>query len=692
MSGPKRDFRTLLATGGLLLIPLAALWLLASPRPPQVGKAVRLPGGSTTGGPSRTTGGFDAGEPPLPPHRVAAGAPTQTEWTLLAATILPRSGYPSPPSSVAPPAGGPQEAARNPFLRGEAGALGLWIGVRGGLGVRTLRVPADGLSHAYPLGGAVFTVQSFPRSNGYTFQWTGAGGLPLPGGRPPYQAVFQTSPGVQIVTLMPAPLAHSFRVTAQPLSAGGRPTGRPVVLVCQPVTTDVLFAQIPPGDAATCQFQVTAARTGAIMRGAAKAGAAWRLAGLPPPAQTRKDAATPAARLGPFDLRAVAAEAEDTSGSTDPANWHPPGPAGAAQNVGTPQNMDGHLWTGVPTVRYRLTARAVTPPVPGQSWLLRLDRVRPQWGAALPPPTAGKEQALGLFPLSEASLGPGARVLQDGEVGAAYSGQQRWLRLDGAALRRAERTETVTFHDAEVVWDAGFGGDRIVWRHPETQTTASGISVTVLNGRSGKRDAPDPQPSSPSWWYDRGNAELLLAWHLPPGFVSGARATLDAPRVAGPPQGIAPPGAVPMRGLTGAGPLLTSWDSLRPDPYAGAVAPPGGVDARPLTQIGYSFLRLSVWGPQTPKRTMLPRTPLPPETLPPYSWREGPEVFSATPLPRHLSTLSLQITLREEQEQRPVHLLVPVRPILPPGADTSARKVGGKSKRITGIEMPAYST
>lgn len=37
MTAPKRDARALLATGGLLLIPLAALWLVLSPPRPGSG-------------------------------------------------------------------------------------------------------------------------------------------------------------------------------------------------------------------------------------------------------------------------------------------------------------------------------------------------------------------------------------------------------------------------------------------------------------------------------------------------------------------------------------------------------------------------------------------------------------------------------------------------------------------------------
>ncbi len=63
-----------------------------------------------------------------------------------------------------------------------------------------------------------------------------------------------------------------------------------------------------------------------------------------------------------------------------------------------------------------------------------------------------------------------------------------------------------------------------------------------------------------------------------------------------------------------------------------------------------------------------------PQRLPRYMWRAGSDVLTATPLPRHLPALTFQITLREEQERRPFHLVVPVRAALPPGADPNVLK------------------
>ncbi len=634
MTTPKRDARALLATGGLLLIPLAALWLLVAPA------RHHAPGGPA---PLRPDAGQSAApeRPAPPPPRIAAGAPTQGGWTLRAMTVVPQSSVTSLPAALATQTTMPQPAtASAPTFQGTPGAVGLWLDVRGGLGVKTLTIPVDGRRRVFPFGRFLLTAQPMPPPPNRPFSvlvdWRGSGGKSLSGrdGPPPYEVSSSppfTAPGQglgETVTLTPPALAGRFRVTAQPLSAGGRPTGRAVRLFCQSATATVLLAQLPPGySAATQQFRVTAADSRAP-----GGGAAWRIAGLPPATENGTSAPAEAARVGPFALRGAAVEAEDTSGVGAPEM-----PAVNHIRPMPPANLDRHWYTGVPTVRVRLTARAVAPPAPGQSWRFQLNRVTPQWG--VPPslmvsPADGPEKPLGLFPLAAPGQGGPEWALQDGEVGAAYPGQQRRVTLEGTAIRFAERTETVTFHDADVVWDAGFGGDRIVWRHPETQTTPSGIIVAVLNGRPGRRERYDAQfggggspggrdaapPALSAAWYDRGHAELLLAWRLPAMFDSERHALPASPRVAGMPRGT--------------GPLTITWDDARPDPWMRVTAPPGATSAEALTEAGFSLLRLSVGAPQRPP---------------------------GTPLPRHLPTLTLQILLREEQERRPVRLVVPVR-------------------------------
>ncbi len=792
---PKRDARTLLFTGGLLLVPLAAVWLLLNPAHDSRHGGGPGAGDARMGGPAEGETPAPPGPPDTPawpPPRLASGAARQADWTLLALTVPTRSGFETPPAPLAPPAGGeePTTVARNPFLQASAGAVGLWIGVRGGVGVKTLAIPQDGRRHDYPFGRFTLVAQpqttppTGPGAGGFsgslgggfggviissraagisTLQWTTTRAAPPPEGGPgrvsrsqpphsddqvPYQIVSANTPqpaqvqsGPALVTLTPTPFSAGFRVTATPLGADGRPTGKAVALLCQPVTADALFTQIPAGyDAATRQFRVTVARAsghGTAGQGDG-GGASWVITRLPPaaedtrletPAQREADAdgqdPTPAnaATVGPFTLRAVAAEAEDTGGRQDEAN--PQSGSGLA-----PANEDGHQRTGLPTLRFLLFARAASPAPPGQTWLFQLDHAAPQWGVPSPPaaprqtgpsgvasaggrnggaagvrpdariglgspafgtpfpgmPNAG--EPLGVFPLSRppsetdpAGTHSAEWLLRDGAVGGAWPGQQHRLTLTGSVIRQAARTETVTFHNAEVVHDAAFGGDRIVWRHSETETTPSGITVTVLNGTPGRREtiAPasggsfhpeqgggyyagsDARRDREGWWYDRGNAELLLAWRLPPGFQAAESAPLNAPRVASPARWA---GGRPQPGV-----LTLSLDDTRPDPYVGAVAPPSGRDARVLARAGYTPLRLSVWAAQTPKRTPAPLPPVQSAPLPPYSWRDGPSVVTATPLPRRLAALTFRITIREEQDRRPVRLVVPVSAALPPGAD-----------------------
>ncbi len=191
MTVPKRDPRALLATGGLLLIPLAALWLLVSPRLSRTGGPIALPDGSfgtpgrtavlTSGGSLPGTPGAEtpgAGAPAAP--RVAAGAPTQAGFTLLVVTRLTHPGFAPLPDALAPPrrAAQPFAVARNLFVRATAGGIGLWIGVRGGLGVKTLAIPNDGSRHVYPFGAVSLVAQPTPHFVGLSFGWEGRDGRP----------------------------------------------------------------------------------------------------------------------------------------------------------------------------------------------------------------------------------------------------------------------------------------------------------------------------------------------------------------------------------------------------------------------------------------------------------------------------------------------------------------------------------
>jgi len=570
----------------------------------------------------------------------------QGDFTLLAVT---RGG---PLNAVqAVPHAVPPGFVPPPFVTTVEGATGIWIGVRGGIGFRTLMVPNDGRRHVYPFGAAALVVDESD-ARGTAFGWNGpdgvsrvAEGVPPYGLRTSWAAASPGHPAGPYVTLIPCRLADHFTVAAEPLDAAGRALGRPVFLLCQSVTPQVLFAQFPASySARTQQFRVTAARRGA------GPGATWRLAGLPPATRNGPDDPPPAtvAGFGPLTIRAAAAEAEDFSGYPDWWNRHPPRDAGGGWSFSQPLNADQHEWTGVPCVRFLLAARNLSRDTLRQNWVVEIDRVSPQWSGPRVMPSTAATMPLDVFPVyNPQNLSPGsAWVTHDWQVGAAYPGQHHWVKIDGAALRSAWRTETVTLHDAEVVHDAGFGGDRVVWRHPETVTTPSGISVTVLNGRVGMTDQGAGPPGAPVWGFTRGSAEMLLAWHLPPGFVSQEHAAFNDPHEAEAPRAT--------------GTLGSEWDTSRPMLRGALTVPDGGMDGAALERAGYTPLRFSLnsnkWQP-----------------LPPPSARHGGlSSLEAVPLLPHLKTITLRIGLREEQERHPFHLWVPVRAAFPPGWDADA--------------------
>ena len=619
MTAPKRDARALLAAGGLLLTLLTA------------------------------GGAAPSGVPDTPrAARVAAGAATQGDFTLLAVTRGgPRLLSQAVPPTVPAPPGPPP-----PFqiVTASADATGLWIGVRGGIGFETLQVPNDHLRHVYPLGSAAMVVDETSTS-GTGFGWTGpdgvsrvAEGVSSYGFQASWAAASPGHPAGPLVTLIPCRLADRFSVTAQPLDAAGRALGRPVRLLCQSVTPQVMFAQFPAAySARTRQFRVTAARVGAKTTGAT-----WRMDGLPPAVQNGPDGLPPAvtAAVGSLTIRAAAAETEDFSGFPDWWNRHPPRWAGDGWAFSQPLNADGHQWTGVPSIRFLLAARNAGRYVRGQSWVLKIDRVTPQWTNAPVPPSTAAGTPLDAFPLYEFEDGPSrlAWMTHDWQIGAAYPGQQHWVAIDGTALRSVWREETLTFHDADVVHDAAFGGDRIVWEHPETKTTPSGVSVTALNGRPGVSDVGAGFPGGPVWRFDGGSAEMLLAWRVPPGIASEEHAALDAAREAEFPKTM--------------GTLASEWNWSQPLLWD-RLTLPGGPDAGALRRAGYSPLLLSVRSTVPPDLSRLPR-------------REGVFGVPPTPLPTHLLTITFQIGLREEQERRPFHLLVPVRAAFPRGWDADA--------------------
>jgi hypothetical protein len=574
--------------------------------------------------------------PQLPPAVLASGAPTQGPFTLVDITRSAQKGSITTPPSLIPP----HSLALVPVMVG-GGGTGLWIRVQGGIGYQTLTVPLDGRRHAFPFGRKTFVVNGTPAS--YTYSWTGSGSASnLSDAEQPYEAWSSAAtgsggPGQAHMTLVPRQLSRQFRVTAQPLSATGTPLSRPVDLVCQAATPTVLFAQVPTGyNTATRQMQVTVARVGAA------GSASWRLTNLPASAPGAKGSLpiTVTAGYGPLVLHAAAAESKDLSGDPDFLNRHPARPAGGGWFFGQPLNADGHGWTGVPTVRLMLRARNTSSDFSHQNWMVRLNAMTPQWQTSPAMPTSRTITPLDVFPVynpqNRGSLA-GEWDQHDWQVGVAYPGQQHWVRVDGEFVRFAYRTEKVTFHDAEVVQDGSSGVNRLVWRTPETQTTPSGISITVLNRRTMAGEAKGDQ----NWRFEGGNVPLLLAWHLPAGCMPARQAPLDAvleaelPRVAGAP--------------------VSGPDDMTPAPDWASLAIPGQANARALTLGGYEPICLAA--------NAAPPAPAPED-------EGGGASFVPPPSPpRSLKTVTLTIVVREQKEVHPFHLLLPVEASFPSGWD-----------------------
>ena len=297
-----------------------------------------------------------------------------------------------------------------------------------------------------------------------------------------------------VMILVPRQLSKQCHVTAQPLSASGRPLGPAVELICQPVSSGVLFAQIPIGyNSATKEMSITAA-----LAGSTGGGASWRLTHLPASVAADSGNLATAALVahGPCVLQAAAIESQDLSGDPPGSDTHPARPAWGQWFYQQPLNADEHGWTGVPTIRLMMRTHNASPDFNHQNWMVRLDDITPQWETSLRDATSPAVKPFNVFPLSNIrSAEPADQEWEqhDWQLGVAYPGQQHWVRVDGAMIRFAYRTETVTFRNAAVVQDGSLHLNRLVWRAPETETTPSGVSVTILNARP---KIGDPQGGS----------------------------------------------------------------------------------------------------------------------------------------------------------------------------------------------------
>lgn len=654
------------ARGALLLLPLTvfgglARWLAAQ----DAALGLRRPGLEAE---------IDTSLPPLgPPARVVDGASVQGPFELLAVTRTGRRGLEPPVVLNARP------TPLGAFVDTSVDGTGLWIGVRGGIGLQTCSARLDLPRQVFPVGDVTLVVMMGVPFSEYRLMWCGLDGMtPLDASQRPFEALAHwhfgrnERPDRLDVTLVPRGVTAQYAITAQPLTASGTPAGGPISLVCQPAAADALFVRLPAAYAdRTRRMTVTFAR-----RDAPAECAVWRLTDLPPargngpemrPARTGVD-------FGTLSMRAAAVEAPDRTGEDDGWGDLPP-PSGPGELLVT--NADGHPWTGAPALRCRLRAR-VRPTASGvcPEWVIRIRRATPQWSPRPDPASALIRRRSLPRPADAYTVGHAPDTVwedHDLQIGPTYPGQQRWLTLEGEVARAAYRYETVVLHDADVLYDATTRRWRVVWRHAQTVTTPSGVSVTALNARPGRAVPPGSLFLTPA-----GGAELLLAWHAPlmlQGDIPPEK-RLDIPPDLGGDNptsstvlslALPPIGSGPLR-LTRDEGIWPDWhqvwvpDLPLPAPIRSLtgrmIAPPtAATPLGPFARAGWQPLRYAVCaGAITPRLRLV---------------RAG----SAAPsprLPRHLNAVSLRIPLRTEVEHHPFTLVVPVTPHLPPGWETPA--------------------
>ncbi len=633
------------------------------PRPtPQQGPPVRMPTPRPVG----------------PPAQLVGGTRTQGPFTL---TAITRDGA----SNVPPPGVASMTWVNAP--RPMTDGTGLWIKWNAGIAATTRPAPSGPGRTVLVFGTADLVVTNMPvaspppppptllqrvlqfltrqRPQGAapkycgSFQWCRADGVtPLPTPQQPF-VTFWTSDAKnrQQILLIPK-MDRLVTVTAQALTASGQPLGGPVTLHSDVAGADTFFACLPGGDSPrTARFALTVGPAGKPPQ------ARWVLASLPPSlmALSPPFQAHTQQTIGPLTVRAAAVETTDSDGLSTGQEQPPPRTQGV-WTLSPPQNVDNHPWTGVPTIRCVVQARAAKT---SQDWQVNVLRVTPQWQPsplpdALPSPSASSA----LVTLSVAQAASGQPAQADLACGIAYPGQQRWLRMDAEAIRHVTRAETVTFHNASVRLDPAAGRWEVVFAKPQTLTTPSGIVLTTLCRRPGvapATPAPGDQP-----WNPNAAAELWLAWRLPPSI-----------------------GAQP-------GPLALTPQALTPD----VVMPQLASIFSPVYESPPDWQ--DVWMPGAPPpvlqknslgilhQPLLPTTPLAPLLHQGYQivrlWVIAPRLLqaagastnipsptSAPLLPTRLPTLTVRVQIQGLGERHPIHLTLPVQTQFPAGWNPDAQ-------------------
>lgn len=552
---------------------------------------------------------------------------------------------------------------------------GLWVRVAGGLGVRALPnlpQPQELSFGRFRLTTSGLRVAPDAEGTGVFGQWQRADGTILSPETVPYRMYlarerrFLSSDNRHTLLIFPVGVERRFVVTARPLGRRTQPLGPPVSLAWQPVGDDALFVQIPSGYGRDTEaFEVTIARRDEPGRAAH-----WRIVNLPRMA-SEQAALPPAAKNGPIaatlgrlKITARAFEAPDRWSAGGVWTRDVPG-----QAPEMPVSLDGHGWSGLPTLRCRIEMRALAVP-DGEQWELIVERGVPQWAAAHD--LAGSER--GFSPRGPTTavltLRPGARPLvQDMTCGVAYPGQQRYLQLRGALVHYQTRREPLIFHDADVQPAPTGAGRRLVWRAPQQQTTPSGVTVAVLNARAPFAGGPDE--FFPDFIVDSRSREMR--WPRPLRLGEGELRLAWSPRAVVRFPGANPQGPAPQvwglevggnLRLTG-GPLAArTWEGVWLPGAPPPLPPPPPFDAH---------------------RPYLPRRPNPLSPLVHGGFLPvGLRVASPgpAPLPAHLRDVTVTVLTRVEVERRPFVLTVPVgkAPLVREPERSAAGRDGGSAR------------
>jgi hypothetical protein len=277
-------------------------------------------------------------------------------------------------------------------------------------------------------------------------------------------------------------LNQTLQARIECLTSSGARIGQPSVLNAVPLASLdpvilLIFPKTYPPE--TDALRVTLSETGNP-----RADASWTIKRPVPSVHQVSDAepTVQTADLGKDRVEAVAAEVPDFSTTFFSV---PP------REVLRPSVP--HEACGTPVIECIARLRGGTKPPVGQSqWNVMVTHVDPEWG----PENEGNDaHAVTPFYSNPAKTAAGAQP--DSWLiycCPTYPGQLKRVRVTADFVRTTTKAETVTFHDADLIYNPRARSYVMTWSKPLEQTSAFGRRVAVLNGRG---DLLDSSPGTP---------------------------------------------------------------------------------------------------------------------------------------------------------------------------------------------------